>query len=41
VRWWIRIVRCAVNIVDVVNGFTQVEGMREWKVEGKLEEKVK
>ncbi len=41
VRRWIRIARCAVNIADVVDGFTRVEGTREWRVEGKLEEKVK
>jgi len=41
VRRWIRIARCAVNIADVVDGFRWVEGTREWKVEGKLEEKVK
>jgi protein SMG6 len=41
VRWWIRIARCAVNIADVVDGFRWIEGTREWKVEGKLEEKVK
>lgn len=33
---WIRIVRCAVGIVGVVNGFRWVEGTRSWSVEGDL-----
>ena len=40
-RRWVRIVRCAVGIVGVVDGFTWIEGTREWKVEGSLAEKVK
>ncbi|KAJ3935434.1 MAG: hypothetical protein NXY57DRAFT_912951 [Lentinula lateritia] len=38
---WVRIVRCAVGIADVVDGFNWVEGTREWKVEGVLSAKVK
>ncbi|KAG5645823.1 hypothetical protein DXG03_005164 [Asterophora parasitica] len=37
---WVRIVRSAVGISAVVGGFTWVEGTREWKVEGRLAEKV-
>ncbi|KAG6844489.1 hypothetical protein H0H87_006563 [Tephrocybe sp. NHM501043] len=37
---WVRIVRSAVNIAGMVDGFTWVEGTREWRVEGRLEEKV-
>jgi protein SMG6 len=37
VRWWVRIVRCAVGISDAVEGFKLVEGSR---VEGVLKEKV-
>ncbi|KAJ7109155.1 hypothetical protein C8R44DRAFT_277493 [Mycena epipterygia] len=36
---WVRIVRCAVGIADVVDGFTWVEGTREWRVEGALAKK--
>ncbi|KIJ69496.1 hypothetical protein HYDPIDRAFT_79483 [Hydnomerulius pinastri MD-312] len=38
---WTRIVRCAVNLAGLVDGFTWVEGTREWKVEGALEAKVR
>jgi protein SMG6 len=38
---WVRIVRSGVGIFNVVDGFTWVEGTREWKVEGKLAEKVR
>ncbi|KAF9264884.1 hypothetical protein L218DRAFT_998358 [Marasmius fiardii PR-910] len=37
---YIRIVRSAVNLADVVKGFTWVKGSREWRVEGELFEKV-
>ncbi|KAK0210568.1 hypothetical protein DFS33DRAFT_302757 [Desarmillaria ectypa] len=37
---WVRIIRCAVGIASVVDGFTWVQGTREWRVEGKLAEKV-
>jgi hypothetical protein len=37
---WVRIVRSGVGVSIVVDGFTWVEGTREWKVEGKLLEKV-
>ncbi|TFK42921.1 hypothetical protein BDQ12DRAFT_299349 [Crucibulum laeve] len=39
-RRWVRIVRCGVGMSGVVDGFTWVECSREWKVEGKLKEKV-
>ncbi|KAL0947160.1 hypothetical protein HGRIS_013287 [Hohenbuehelia grisea] len=39
-RRWVRIVRCAVSISNAVDGFTWVEGTRNWLVEGALEEKV-
>ncbi|KAJ7602470.1 hypothetical protein FB45DRAFT_1072964 [Roridomyces roridus] len=38
-RRWVRIVRCAVGIADVVDGFTWIEGTREWRVEGALAKK--
>ncbi|KAJ7134972.1 hypothetical protein C8R43DRAFT_894524 [Mycena crocata] len=38
-RRWVRVVRCAVGIADVVDGFTWVEGTREWRVEGALAQK--
>jgi protein SMG6 len=38
---WNRLVRCAVSLSTVVDGFTcQVEGTCEWRVEGVLEAKV-
>lgn len=37
---WVRIARCAVGVASVVDGFTWVEGTREWIVEGRLAEKV-
>lgn len=37
---WTRIVRSAVDIAGVVPGFTWVEGTREWRVEGRLADKV-
>ncbi|KAJ7098134.1 hypothetical protein B0H15DRAFT_824243 [Mycena belliarum] len=36
---WVRIVRCAVGIADVVDGFKWVEGTRQWQVEGALAKK--
>ncbi|KAJ7767635.1 hypothetical protein B0H16DRAFT_1520260 [Mycena metata] len=36
---WVRIVRSAVEIADVVDGFSWVEGTREWRVEGVLARK--
>ncbi|KAF8448043.1 hypothetical protein L210DRAFT_3441767 [Boletus edulis BED1] len=40
-RRWIRITRTAVNLAGLVDGFTWVEGTREWKVDGALEAKVR
>jgi len=37
---WTRIIRCAVDIAGVVPGFVWAEGTREWRVEGKLADKV-
>jgi len=39
VRQWVRIVRCAVGIADVVDGFTWIEGTQQWRVEGALAKK--
>ena len=39
-RRWTRITRSAVNLAGLVDGFTWVEGTREWKVDGILEAKV-
>ncbi|OJA21630.1 hypothetical protein AZE42_09745 [Rhizopogon vesiculosus] len=38
---WTRIVRSAVCLSSAVDGFTWVEGSREWRVEGTLEAKVR
>jgi len=38
---WTRLVRSAVCLSTVVDGFTWVEGKREWRVEGILEAKVR
>ncbi|KAJ7063093.1 hypothetical protein C8F01DRAFT_1209464 [Mycena amicta] len=38
-RRWVRVVRCAVGIADAVDGFTWVEGTRQWRVEGTLANK--
>jgi len=38
---WVRIIRSAVGVAGVVDGFSWVEGTREWKVEGSLAEKVR
>ncbi|KAH7889781.1 hypothetical protein F5I97DRAFT_588082 [Phlebopus sp. FC_14] len=38
---WMRIVRCAVDMSRLVDGFAWVEGTREWRVEGTLEAKVR
>ncbi|KAG6375797.1 hypothetical protein JVT61DRAFT_2651 [Boletus reticuloceps] len=38
-RRWIRITRTAVNLAGLIDGFTWVEGTREWKVDGTLEAK--
>jgi protein SMG6 len=35
-----KVVRCAVDIVAVVDGFRRVEGTRVWEVEGPLQNKV-
>ncbi|KAF8415545.1 hypothetical protein L210DRAFT_3657312 [Boletus edulis BED1] len=40
-RQWIRITRATVNLAGLVDGFTWVEGTREWKVDGTLEAKVR
>ncbi|KAF8425382.1 hypothetical protein L210DRAFT_3509334 [Boletus edulis BED1] len=34
---WIRIMHTAVNLAGLVDGFTWIEGMCEWKVDGMLE----
>ncbi|PFH52354.1 hypothetical protein AMATHDRAFT_74154 [Amanita thiersii Skay4041] len=39
-RRWVRILRCAIGIADVVNGFTWICGTKEWLVQGTLLEKV-
>ncbi|KAF8162971.1 hypothetical protein B0H34DRAFT_744517 [Crassisporium funariophilum] len=41
IRRWVRIIRCGVNIAGTVDGLTWVDGTREWRVEGKLAEKVR
>lgn len=41
VQRWTRITRSAVNLAGLVDGFTWVEGTREWKVDGVLEAKVR
>ncbi|KAL4074508.1 hypothetical protein V8B97DRAFT_2092695 [Scleroderma yunnanense] len=38
---WTRLTRCAVGLAQNVDGFTWVEGTREWKIGGALEAKVK
>lgn len=40
-RRWTRIARTAVNLAALVDGFTWVEGTREWKVDGVLVAKVR
>ncbi|KAH9483736.1 Telomerase-binding protein EST1A [Psilocybe cubensis] len=40
-RRYVRIARSAVNISSIVEGFNWTDGTRDWKVEGKLAEKVK
>jgi protein SMG6 len=40
-RRWVRILRCAVGIADVVDGFTWQTGTKVWAVEGRLMEKVR
>ncbi len=40
VRRWVRIARCAVNLAGTVDGFNWTENTREWRVEGKLSEKL-
>ena len=37
---WVRIIRCAVCISQVVDGFQWVEGTRDWRIDGALERKV-
>jgi protein SMG6 len=39
-RRWVRVLRCGVGIADVVDGFTWVQGTRDWRVEGALAAKV-
>lgn len=39
-RRWTRICRAAISIANTVDGLTWVEGTREWKVEGRLAQKV-
>ncbi|PPR08027.1 hypothetical protein CVT24_010868 [Panaeolus cyanescens] len=39
-RRWIRIVRCGVQLADAIDGFGWTDGTREWRVEGKLKQKV-
>ncbi|KAF7347165.1 PINc domain-containing protein [Mycena venus] len=39
-RRWVRILRCAVDIADVVDGFTWIEGTQQWRMEGALATKV-
>ena len=41
VQRWTRVARSAVNLAGLVDGFTWVEGTREWKVDGVLEAKVR
>ncbi|KAK7019295.1 hypothetical protein R3P38DRAFT_3554956 [Favolaschia claudopus] len=36
-RRWVRIEPCAVGIADAVDGFTWVEGTREWRVQDRLQ----
>ncbi|EGN96009.1 hypothetical protein SERLA73DRAFT_112057 [Serpula lacrymans var. lacrymans S7.3] len=38
---WVRVVRCAIGLSQAVDGFTWVEGTREWRVDGTLEAKVR
>ena len=38
---WTRITRTAVNLAGLVDGFTWVQGTRQWKVDGVLEAKVR
>ncbi|KAG6333998.1 hypothetical protein ID866_5081 [Astraeus odoratus] len=38
---WTRLTRCAVALGNMVDGFTWMEGTRQWKIEGTLEAKVK
>ncbi|KAF8559498.1 hypothetical protein OG21DRAFT_1594361 [Imleria badia] len=40
-RRWTRIARTAVNLAGLVDGFTWVQGTREWKVDGVLEAKAR
>lgn len=40
VRRWVRIARCGVNLANTVEGFNWTDGTREWKVGGKLGEKI-
>ncbi|TFK72533.1 hypothetical protein BDN72DRAFT_894698 [Pluteus cervinus] len=37
---WVRIIRCGVDLSKTVNGFTWIDGTKDWKVEGALAEKV-
>ncbi|KAF9036720.1 hypothetical protein BJ165DRAFT_602423 [Panaeolus papilionaceus] len=39
-RRWIRTVRCGVQLADAIEGFGWSEGTRDWRVEGKLKQKV-
>lgn len=40
-RRWMRLMRCAFGLENIVDGFTWVESSREWRVDGVLEAKVK
>lgn len=37
---WIRIIRCVVGVSEAIDGFRWIEGSREWRIEGALEERV-
>lgn len=37
---WVRIIRCGVTIASIVEGFTWVQGTKQWQVEGSLAGKV-
>ncbi|EAU88181.2 hypothetical protein CC1G_03853 [Coprinopsis cinerea okayama7 len=39
-RRWTRVCRSAISIANTVDGLTWLEGTRDWKVEGKLAQKV-
>ena len=39
-KQWACTVRCAISILQVVDGFQWVEGTRDWRIHGALEQKV-